>query len=271
MTHDELADDLATHLRTEQRMLWTDMQLGPSGSVRPDVYCIEKSFAHPSVTVYECKVSVSDFRADVTAGKYLNYLKYANAVVFAYPHGMLKDADVPSGVGIMHRSDRGWSTRRRATLRPLDNLPRDAWMKLLIDGLTRERLAERVRQVDVYHAQRRICAKLGKDVFRILHRHENVLQEEAASKARATRMVEDAKQLAAAERRRVAEEAPVQWAQLLEALELPPDAETHRVAMAVRSVCRTAEKAKSECASTQAALKDVSEALERHREVWRWS
>lgn len=46
LTHDELAADLAAKLRTDRRMVWTDIQLGPSGSPRPDVYAIFKSFSH---------------------------------------------------------------------------------------------------------------------------------------------------------------------------------------------------------------------------------
>ena len=48
MTHDELAADLAAHLRGERTMVWTDMQLGSSGSVRPDVYTIAKSYVRPN-------------------------------------------------------------------------------------------------------------------------------------------------------------------------------------------------------------------------------
>src|SRR6266571_2431143 len=94
-THDELAADLAGHLKTPERMCWTDMQLGPAGSPRPDVYCIDKSFVSPFPTAYECKVSVPDFRSDVTSGKWSSYLKFAYRVFFAVPAGLVSKADVP--------------------------------------------------------------------------------------------------------------------------------------------------------------------------------
>lgn len=71
-THNALADDLASHVRQRTgRIVWTDMQLGPSGSPRPDVYSIEPSFAKFRPLAYEVKVSVADYRRDVAAGKYL--------------------------------------------------------------------------------------------------------------------------------------------------------------------------------------------------------
>ena len=77
MKHDELADDLAAHLRADRRMVWTNIQLGPSGSPRPDVYAFFKSYVDPRPMAYECKVSLSDFRADVTAGKWQSYRKFS--------------------------------------------------------------------------------------------------------------------------------------------------------------------------------------------------
>ena len=61
MKHDELAFNLAMSLRSEKRMVWTDMQLGPSGSARPDVYTLMKSYTQPNPTTYEVKISVIRF------------------------------------------------------------------------------------------------------------------------------------------------------------------------------------------------------------------
>ena len=67
--HDELAKDLAQHLAcSNDRMIWLDMQLGPSGSPRPDVFTAPKSYSGFKPIAYECKVSVSDFRSDITSG-----------------------------------------------------------------------------------------------------------------------------------------------------------------------------------------------------------
>ncbi|WP_186028421.1 hypothetical protein [Burkholderia gladioli] len=138
-THNALAEDLATHLRgASDRLVWTDMQLGPAGSPRPDVYSVPCSFARFQPVAYECKISVADFRRDVTAGKWTSYLRFAAGVIFAAPAGLLKKDDIPTGCGLIVRGPDGWRTLKGPTLKNMENLPRDAWVKLIIDGLPRE-------------------------------------------------------------------------------------------------------------------------------------
>lgn len=133
-SHDELMLDLAGHLRgNSDRMVWTDMQLGPSGSPRPDCYSIMKSYSKPLPLAYECKVSVADFRSDVTSGKWSNYLKYAMGVIFAVPAGLINKTDVPKSAGLIVRGESGWKTVKGPTLNPV-LLPQAAMLKLLIDG-----------------------------------------------------------------------------------------------------------------------------------------
>ncbi|MCL4631553.1 hypothetical protein [Burkholderia sp.] len=136
--HDDLARDLAAHLRgASDRLVWTDMQLGPAGSPRPDVYTVPCSFARFQPVAYECKISVADFRRDVTAGKWTSYLRFAAGVIFAAPAGLLKKEDIPTGCGLIVRGPDGWRSLKGPTLKNVDNLPRDAWIKLIIDGMGR--------------------------------------------------------------------------------------------------------------------------------------
>ncbi|MFA8336373.1 hypothetical protein [Burkholderia cenocepacia] len=136
--HDDLATDLAAHLRgASDRLVWTDMQLGPAGSPRPDVYTVPCSFARFQPVAYECKISVADFRRDVTAGKWTSYLRFAAGVIFAAPAGLLKKEDIPAGCGLIVRGPDGWRSLKGPTLKNMENLPRDAWIKLIIDGMTR--------------------------------------------------------------------------------------------------------------------------------------
>ena len=137
MTHDDLAASLAGHLRGPDRMVWYDIQLGPSGSPRPDVYTLQKSFVRPTPMAYEVKVSTSDFRADVTAGKWQSYLTFACGVVFACHAGLLERADVPEHCGLIELRGERWRYAKRPTLRPVE-VPERAWLKLLIDGVARE-------------------------------------------------------------------------------------------------------------------------------------
>ncbi|WP_321574903.1 hypothetical protein [Burkholderia sp. BE17] len=117
--------------------MWTDMQLGSSGSPRPDVYTVPCSFARFQPVAYECKISVADFRRDVTAGKWTSYLRFAAGVIFAAPAGLLKKEDIPAGCGLIVRGPDGWRSLKGPTLKNVDNLPRDAWIKLIIDGMAR--------------------------------------------------------------------------------------------------------------------------------------
>lgn len=138
-THDGLAHDLAEHLRSNTaRLCWEDMQLGPSGSPRPDVYTMQKSFSRFCPIAYEIKVSVADFRRDVTAGKWQSYLQFAGGVTFAVPAGLITKADIPAGCGLMVRGPDGWTTVKAPTLQKVTSLPQSAWLKLLIDGIERQ-------------------------------------------------------------------------------------------------------------------------------------
>jgi hypothetical protein len=134
--HDDLAADLAGYLRQPERMVWCDMQLGPSGSPRPDVFTMQKSYSKPAPAAFEVKISRSDLRSDTTSGKWQSYLKFAGSVTFAVPDGLCTVGDIPDGCGLMFRKDQVWRYARRPTIQRV-TLPADAYMKLLIDGVGR--------------------------------------------------------------------------------------------------------------------------------------
>jgi len=173
-THDGLAKDLAGHLReTRDVMAWEDMQLGPSGSCRPDVYTMGKSYAHFNPLAYECKISVADFRSDVTSGKWQRYLNFASAVVFAVPAGLITKADIPAGCGLIVRSDSGWRMAKGPTLSHVATLPRDAWIKMLIDGIDRAASAHRCEgrgRANQWAVERAMRAKFGEDLAGLISR-----------------------------------------------------------------------------------------------------
>lgn len=181
MTHDELAEDLARHIRatSDAPMVWTDMQLGPVGSPRPDVYVMAKSYTGLRPIAYEVKVSVSDFRADVTAGKWQSYRAMASGIWFAFPSTLkISKDDVPAECGLIRRDmETGkWRSIRRPILRPLDNLPVKVWQKLLIDGVKREKSVVSSAQTSLagfnqYRAEddaRKRWGKVTADVIRSL-------------------------------------------------------------------------------------------------------
>ena len=134
MEHDELQEDLASHLRAgTDRMVWTNTQLGPVGSPRPDVFTVNKSFSKFRTDAYEIKVSVSDLRSDITSGKWQSYRKFGHCVWFAFPLGMASVDLIPKECGVILHSDAGWRAARKPVAQVLDTLPRDAWLKLLMD------------------------------------------------------------------------------------------------------------------------------------------
>lgn len=189
--HDALADDLASHLLDARRMVWTNLQLGPHGSPRPDVYTLDKSFVRPNPRAFECKVSVSDFRSDVTAGKWQNYLAYAQGVTFAVPHGLVTKSDIPQGCGLMTRSERGWATVRKPTLATLDRIPEEALLKLLIDGCQREFRAYQIEATSRYVEREQIRKKLSQDVAQALDQRDALLRDAELIRDRAQRQLKE--------------------------------------------------------------------------------
>lgn len=168
-THDQLQRDLADHLARPDRMIWQDMQLGPSGSPRPDVYTLQKSYTNPDPRAFEIKISASDFRADVTAGKAMGYLKFAGSVTFCMPKDLAVKvrSDLPAGAGLMVRSPGGWRTVKRATRSPVQ-IPEKALLKLLIDGVDRAHKAYRAKQANEHLMLKSLGEDVGKAVARYL-------------------------------------------------------------------------------------------------------
>jgi hypothetical protein len=169
VTHDELMVDLAKHLAGDNRLVWMDMQIGPAGSPRPDVFTLQKSYTRPSPSAYECKISVPDFRSDVTSGKWQKYLRFAGAVTFCVPAGLVKKEDVPVGCGFMTRGAEGWATLRRAT-RQTVKWDADVMLKLFIDGYGRElgQVELKRRDMRTAIASNKLAKKFGQHVAEVI-------------------------------------------------------------------------------------------------------
>lgn len=265
--HDALVNDLAGHLSGPGRLLWCDMQLGPAGSPRPDVYTIEKSFAHPNCTAHECKISASDFRADVTAGKWQKYLTFAKSVVFCFPAGLVDPADVPRQCGVMVRSERGWSTRRRPIPQTMPDLPLEAWLKLLIDGCKQEGMRFRAKEFSAYVAREKIRNRFGDDVANYLNRRETAEMKERQRALDAQRIIDQANVQAKKITQDVAEALPELWGNLVNILGLEPDANVYEVRSAVRRITRSAEDARSAVSEANAMLAAMREVVNKYRGI----
>lgn len=146
--------------------------MGPSGSIRPDVYLLKKRYSTFAPVTYEVKVSVSDFRSDITSGKWQGYLNFSSAVIFAVPAGLIKKEDVPAGCGLIVRHDEVWRMVKKPTMQHLETLPRESWLKLVIDGIDRaleQRDAPKVRHaLNSWSAERVLAKKVGGEIAALI-------------------------------------------------------------------------------------------------------
>lgn len=243
MTHDEIAASLAGHLRGPDRMVWCDLQLGPAGSPRPDVYTVDKSFVRPSPKAYEVKASVSDFRADVTAGKWQSYLAFACGVVFACEAGLLSKADVPDHCGLIELRGERWRYAKRPILRPVE-IPERVWLKLLIDGVEREGGAAMRRRAwsATGVADATVMKRHGAHValaVRNLVAAEGVVRE---AERRAKSVIESAERRAKQTREEAVQECGPLRAELCRVLGFPTDAAAWQMREAVDDLRRSIAK-----------------------------
>jgi DNA repair protein MmcB-like len=236
VNHDELAADLAAHLRADRRMVWTSIQLGPSGSPRPDVYALFKSYAAPAPMAYEVKVSVADFRADVTAGKWHSYLSYASGVVFAVEANLgLGRKDVPEAAGLIVRGESGWRAAKRPTLNPI-SIPQEALLKLLSDGVEREGPRHRARAfINAYGLPRfeAIGLKLGMQVAACVRDQQAGAYELESAQRTAENIVSQARKEAEQIRKEAEALSPLH-AELCDLLGLAPGAGRWQIQSAVQ-------------------------------------
>ena len=264
--HDDLALDLAHHLAIPSRLVWTDMQIGPMHSHRPDVFTLEKSYSLPLPTVYECKISVSDFRSDITSGKWQKYLEFASSVTFAVPKGLVNKADIPAGCGFMTRGDDGWTTIKKPT-KQVAKLSVDHMMKLFIDGYGRELgQIEMQRKLNWEHrAEEKIRHKFGDEVGKIVRDLNSArvmirYYEERQEKAR-ERGEKDAERI-----RALQEE---EWTDLRKALGLSDKAGMWEIQREIHKI-REAQRGGDESEAVSAlrrVLNTVSSAIEQYERM----
>lgn len=218
--HDVLAADLAGHLFAPQRMVWRDLQLGPAGSPRPDVYTIAKSFIRPNPTAYECKISVADFRRDVTSCKWQSYQQFASAVVFAAPAGLIAVSDIPPMCGLILRHEQCWRLAKKPTICPV-KIPQEAFLKLLIDGVERQGPIYRARHWDKGVSE--FTKRFGSDAARWVNDSAAVKSVVEKANFRAKAILDGARAEAEKIKQAARSDSPALWRDLCEVLEIPLD------------------------------------------------
>lgn len=263
MKHDELAKSLAGHLRTEKRMVWQDMQLGPSGSVRPDVYAIYKSYTHPCPMAYECKVSISDFRSDVTSGKWQSYLRYASGVYFACEAGLISKADVPPHCGLIVFKNGQWRAAKKAVLNPVI-IPQEACLKLLIDGVEREGPIYRRKRFNETATLENVKQRFGDAIATTVRDMEAAHLAVESAQYQADWIVKDAKQRAEQIRTQAAKNLEPLRIELCDVLGLPHTTDSWRLKNAIATLRRDAREHPA-IAKLKALTGLIERALNQHR------
>lgn len=233
--HEDLANDLASHLKAPNTMVWTDIQLGPSGSPRPDVYLMMKSFIRPHPIAYECKVSKSDFIRDVSSGKWAAYLKYAYAVIFAVPEGLATKNDIPSKCGLIIRYGEKWRLAKRPVLEPV-KIPESALIKLLIDGVMREGPNYRAMQWKQYERMDKFTKKFGAEAARWVSESVSARENIGHAREMYNDMLDKARKDAERTRASALSSMPAMWNSLIEILGLNNDAEAYEINNAIRGL-----------------------------------
>lgn len=146
-------------------MVWENINAGASGSVRPDVYVLNKSFSNPNPITYEIKVSLSDFRSDVTKAKWKSYLDFSYGVCFVVPKGLITKNDLPKGCGLITYNGNGiFHTVKKPILSP-KTIDSEMLLKLLMyggDRMTQEKLYQ-PRDFDEWKHKETLRKKFGKD------------------------------------------------------------------------------------------------------------
>lgn len=128
--HDELADDLAI---SKGGIPFLNVCLGSpwlngrkQKTPRADLVVCRPSYRRFCLSIYEVKVSRSDFLSDIRSGKWKEYLKHCNRFYFAVSSGVLQKKDLPDDAGLITRGPNGWSTSKAApelnTEIPIDTL-----------------------------------------------------------------------------------------------------------------------------------------------------
>lgn len=196
--HDQLAHDLAEHLRASGDVFaWENLQMGASGSVRPDVWTLLKSYRNPCSLAYEVKISVSDFRSDATSGKWQNYLAFSRAVYFAVPEGLITKADVPPRCGLIVRHAEKWRVALKPTFQVQPLIDADVWLKLLMDGTQREekRTELRARELNDWRTAESVRRKYGAELARTLSNRDDALRELERQRLMAAAGLDTARQI----------------------------------------------------------------------------
>lgn len=146
--HDDLAEDLAI---AKGGIPFLNVCLGSAWlnsrnkkTPRADLVVCRPSYKKFYLSIFEVKVSRSDFMNDIRSGKWMAYLPHCNCFYFAAVKGILDISEIPQQSGLIIRGDKGWYTRMAAP--KINNEIPIATMKSLI--FAKQRRSAREKRLD---------------------------------------------------------------------------------------------------------------------------
>jgi hypothetical protein len=98
----------------------------PLGSIwfsvhgQADVITIKPSYTRFNLDIYEVKVTRSDFLSDIRKEKYKKYLPHCNRLYYAVLDGVAEKNEMPEDIGLIKRTQKGWSTIKSAKKRDVE-------------------------------------------------------------------------------------------------------------------------------------------------------
>lgn len=143
--HDDIADDLATakggipFLNACLGSVWADGK-----TPRADLVVCRPTYKEFTLSIFEVKISRSDFLSDIRSEKWRLYLPHCHRFYFAAMAGVCKKEDVPEEAGLMIRNDKGWHTAKAAP-RLMPNVPQETLLSLIF---ARQRRSIREKRID---------------------------------------------------------------------------------------------------------------------------
>lgn len=129
--HNLIAEDLAYYLNNTP---FLDVPLGSvqlENAQRADVLTIKPSYNKFSVSIYEVKISRSDFLSDIRTEKWKGYLEHCNRFYFAVLEEMnIKKEEIPKDAGLIVKTINGWKVVKLAQNRNID-IPKNTLLSLI--------------------------------------------------------------------------------------------------------------------------------------------
>lgn len=162
----------------------TECNNGPSWSgefSRMDAVAIKKSYTRPCVTIYEVKVSKSDFLHD---NKWPGYLDYCHRFYFACPSGLIQKHDIPDPrVGLVWVNENGGvHTVKPVSMRPTE-IPGTFYQYLLYSRLDSERTpfySDKVEYIQAYLKNKTFRRGLAGEFSSAMKSHVQELEKDLA-------------------------------------------------------------------------------------------